>query len=67
MHQRLRNELVFRLARRALSILGCRLPQQLERGTFDECYRAFQEELGRYEAELEQMNSRLQGSSGEGN
>lgn len=63
MHLRLRNELVFRLTRRALSILGGRPPQQFERGAFDECYRAFQEELSRYDAELEHMNSRLKGAA----
>jgi hypothetical protein len=66
MHVRLRNELVFRLTQRALAICGRRPPSHFERGAFDECYRAFQEELDRYEADLERMESRLRGSAKSG-
>lgn len=61
MHQRLRNELVFRLAHRALSIIGWRLPAQELRGAFDEFYSAFHEELLRHEKETDRMEATLRG------
>lgn len=61
MHLRLRSELNFRLARRAFFILGRTFPQDVDRAVFDELYRAFQEELIRYEAEAERLEARLRG------
>ncbi len=61
MHQRLANEFVIRLARRALSIIAPCLREEEWRDAFDEFHEAFKEELLRYEEERERMAARLRG------
>jgi hypothetical protein len=61
MHQRLANEFVLRLARRALAIIGPCLREEEWRDAFDEFHAAFKEELLRYEQERERMAARLRG------
>lgn len=63
MHQRLANELVLRLARRALSIIAPCLREEEHRDAFSEFHDAFKEELLRYEDERERMLARLRGNS----
>jgi hypothetical protein len=61
MHQRLANEFVIRLARRALAIIAPCLREEEWRDAFDEFHAAFREELLRYEEERERMAARLRG------
>jgi hypothetical protein len=61
MHQRLANEFVIRLARRALAIISPCLREEEWRDAFDEFHAAFKEELLRYEQERERMGARLRG------
>ena len=59
MHQRLANEFVLRLARRALDIISpCLRPEEF-RDALDEFHAAFREELFRYEEARERMQKRL--------
>jgi hypothetical protein len=64
MHQRLANEFVIRLARRALSIIAPCLREEEWRDAFDEFHAAFREELLRYEEERDRMRARLRGRPG---
>jgi hypothetical protein len=64
MHQRLANEFVFRLARRALAIIAPCLREEEWRDAFDEFHAAFKEELLRYEEERDRMRARLRGRPG---
>jgi hypothetical protein len=59
MNQRLKNELVLRLARRALSIIAPCLREEEQRDAFDEFHAAFREEVVWYEVQAERMNKRL--------
>jgi hypothetical protein len=59
MHVRLRNELILRLARRALAIASAGDDQK--GASFQEFCQAFREEYGRFEEESERMKKRLQG------
>lgn len=61
MHERLANEFVFRLARRAAAIVARCLRDDEKRVAFDRFHRAFREELCRYEEERELMENRLKG------
>jgi hypothetical protein len=61
MHQRLANEFVIRLARRALAIIAPCLREEEWRDAFDEFHDAFKEEVLRYEEERERMEARLRG------
>jgi hypothetical protein len=62
MHQRLANEFLLRLARRALAIIAPCLREEEQRDAFAEFHTAFKEELLRYEEEKDRMQSRLKGS-----
>jgi hypothetical protein len=62
MHQRLANEFLFRLARRALAIIAPCLREEEQRDAFSEFHMAFKEELLRYEEEKDRMQSRLNGN-----
>ncbi len=64
MHQRLANEFVIRLARRALAIIAPCLREEEWRDAFDEFHVAFKEELLSYEEERERMAARLHGCAG---
>jgi hypothetical protein len=64
MHQRLANEFVIRLARRALAIIAPCLREEEWRDAFDEFHAAFREELLRYEEERDRMRARLRGRPG---
>jgi hypothetical protein len=61
LHLRLQNELAFRLSREALRIIGRNLPEHERRQRFDELYRAFKEEVLRYDEEKKLMEARLRG------
>ena len=61
MHQRLANEFVIRLARRALAIIAPSLREEEWRDAFEEFHMAFKEELLQYEQERERMAARLRG------
>ena len=58
MHRWLRSDLNFRLATQALAIMRRHSPQMHDPNVFDEFYRAFKEELLRFEAEDEVVPSR---------
>lgn len=64
MHERLANELVFRLARRALAIVARCLREEERRDVFDYFQRAFREELYQYEVQRDRMHERLRGCHG---
>jgi hypothetical protein len=66
MHQRLANEFVLRLARRALAIIAPCLREEEWRDAFQEFHEAFKEELIRYEVERDRMNLRLTGATTDG-
>jgi hypothetical protein len=59
MNQRLKNELILRLARRALAIIAPCLMESEHRDAFDEFHTAFREEILWYEVQAERMNKRL--------
>jgi hypothetical protein len=59
MHQRLANEFLLCLSRRALAIIAPCLPEEDKRGAFSEFHAAFKEELLRYEQDRERMQARL--------
>ena len=70
MHQRLMNELVLSLARRALGVISACLRDDEHNDAFQEFCKAFKEELSRYEQKRKRMNTRLSpeatpGSQGE--
>jgi hypothetical protein len=64
MHQRLANEFLMQLARRALAIIAPCLRKEEQRDAFAEFHAAFKEELLRYENEREQLQARLAGVGG---
>jgi hypothetical protein len=59
MNQRLKNELIIRLAKRALFIIAPCLREEERRDAFDEFCSAFGEELAWYETQADRMNKRL--------
>jgi hypothetical protein len=59
MHQRLANEFLLRLARRALAIIAPCLREEEQRDAFEEFHMAFKEELLRYEEEKDRLQARL--------
>jgi hypothetical protein len=61
MHQRLANEFLFRLARRATRIASPALREEDLRDAYQEFHAAFKEELGWYEYERARMHARLAG------
>ena len=61
MHQRLANEFLLRLSRRALAIIAPCLRGEEQRDAFSEFHAAFKEELLRYEQDRERMQARLNG------
>jgi hypothetical protein len=61
MHQRLSQEFLLRLARRAVGVIAPCLREEEMRDAFEEFYAAFKEELIRYEYERERMAARLSG------
>ena len=61
MHQRLMNELVLSLARRALGVIAPCLRDEEHNDAFREFFEAFKEELLRYEEKRERMQTRLKG------
>jgi hypothetical protein len=61
MHQRLANEFLLRLSRRALAIIAPCLREEEQRDAFSEFHEAFKEELLRYEQDRERMQARLNG------
>jgi hypothetical protein len=61
MHQRLANEFLLRLSRRALAIIAPCLREEQQRDAFSEFHAAFKEELLRYEQDRERMQARLNG------
>jgi hypothetical protein len=64
MHQRLANEFLLQLARRALAIIAPCLREEERRDAFAEFLAAFKEELLRYENERERVQARLTGAGG---
>lgn len=62
MHQRLENEFLYRLARRAVAIVTPCLREEEWRDAFEEFHLAFKEELHWYEEQRERMRARLTGS-----
>jgi hypothetical protein len=58
-HERLLNELTWRLASRALGIIGARLGEEEHRETFAKFYETFKKEVVLYEQKKERMDSRL--------
>jgi hypothetical protein len=61
-HQRLVNEFLLRLARRALQIIAPCLREEEYRDAFDEFFAAFKEELLWFEHESERIQARLAGA-----
>ena len=61
MHERLLNELVLRLARRALGIIAPCLGEEEHRDAFDGFCEAFKVELLMYEQNRDHMEARLSG------
>jgi hypothetical protein len=59
MHQRLANEFLLRLARRAPAIIAPCLREEEQRDAFSEFHAAFKQELLRYEEDRERMQARL--------
>jgi hypothetical protein len=59
MHTRLIHDFVFRLAKRALSIIAPCLREEEHRDAFAEFYAAFKEEVRKYETDRERMLVRL--------
>jgi hypothetical protein len=59
MHQRLANEFLLRLARRALAIIAPCLREEEQRDALAEFHAAFKEELLRYENERKWLQARL--------
>ncbi len=61
MHQRLANEFLLRLGRRALAIIAPCLRDEEHHDALAVFHAAFQEELLRYERERERLHARLGG------
>ena len=60
-HERLANEFVLRLAKRALWIIAPVLREEEHHDAFEEFARAFHEELVQYELDQKRMIARLKG------
>jgi hypothetical protein len=59
MHERLANEFLLRLARRATWIISPALREEEQRDAFEEFHAAFREELCWYEIERKKMRAHL--------
>ena len=66
MHQRLMNELVLNLARRALGVISACLRDDEHNDAFQEFCKVFKEELSRYEEKRDRMATRLGGQAATG-
>jgi hypothetical protein len=62
-HERLENEFLLRLARRALHIIAPCLREEEHRDAFNEFHAAFKEELLWFECQWERMQTRLAGAT----